>query len=149
MRYATLLTLLAFYAGAAHARGGVAIVNIENSPVIAASGGSLSIEAVGNAIVAAGASKGYPWTVSEKASGKLKLSTLVRGKHTVVVDVSFDTSAYSIRYSSSINMNYKRNCTKPGKKDQSESKCTEVIHPYYNTWVQELKQAIDAELLKS
>jgi hypothetical protein len=136
IRRSIFLAIMMCLAGTADARTSVPIVNLENNAIVTSSGKEPALDAVAQAIKAAGASQVYNWTASGESPGVLQLSTLVRGKHTVVVNVTFDTRTYSIRYSSSINMNYK---AKDGK---------EIIHPFYNTWTQDLKQGIDAELKK-
>ncbi|MEQ1801090.1 MAG: hypothetical protein ABL989_04145 [Gammaproteobacteria bacterium] len=136
VRSGIFIALLFGMVGLAQARGSVPITDPENNPVVSSDNKELSIEAVGQAIRAAGASQGYPWTASGDQPGKLQLTTLVRNKHTVVVDVTYDAKTYSIRYANSVNMNYKVSSGKA------------LIHPNYNVWVSELKQAIDAELRK-
>ena len=86
------------------------------------------------AIRSAAGSMKNPWAASGDTPGTLQLTTLVRNKHTVAVTVTYDTHSYSIRYASSVNMNY--------EVDHGQ----EVIHPNYNKWVQQLKQAMDFRL---
>ena len=136
-RVVTLLLLLAI-AGIAQATRSVAIVNLENNAIVGSGGKELTLGAVAQAIRVAGASQPYPWTASGDSPGTLQLTTVVRGKHTVVINVTFDTKTYSIRYASSINLNYKKKA-KDG---------TEIIHPNYNVWVAQLRHAIDTELRK-
>jgi hypothetical protein len=136
IRKSVILVLLLGMAGVVQARESVPIVNLENNTIVASSGKEPALEAVAQAIRAAGASQAYPWTPSGETPGVLQLTTFVRNKHTVVVNVTFDTKTYSIRYASSMNMNYQ---SKDGK---------EIIHPFYNKWVALLKQGIDAELHK-
>ena len=52
--------------------------------------------------------------------------------HVAIVDVTYDTSTYSIQYVDSTNLNY------------NESKGT--IHKNYNGWIQNLENAIQREL---
>lgn len=136
IRSSIFLAIMMCLAGTAEARSSVPIVNLENNAIVTSSGKEPTLDAVAQAIKAAGASQVYTWTVSEDTPGVMKLTTFVRAKHTVVVTVTYDTKVYSILYASSINMNYK---AKDGK---------EVIHPFYNTWTQDLKKGIDAELKK-
>ncbi len=138
IRNGIILVVLLGIAGLAEAKRTEFLVNLENNTILTSSGKALSIEAVAQAIRAAGASQAYPWTASGGDSGVLQLTTLVRNKHTVVVNVTFDSKTYGIRYASSSNMNYK-NKAGIGK---------EIIHPFYNDWVALLKQGIDAELQK-
>ena len=138
IRNGIIFVVLLGMAGLAEAKRTEFLVNLENNTILTSSGKEPPIDAVAQAIRAAGASQAYPWTASDGASGGLQLTTLVRNKHTVVINVTFDTKTYSIRYASSINMNYK-NMASIGK---------ENIHPFYNDWVALLKQGIDAELRK-
>jgi len=62
-----------------------------------------------------------------KITGTLRLRT-----HTAVVNVIYDTSKYSIRYQSSIDLDY--NAEKG------------TIHKNYNGWIQNLDAAIQREL---
>lgn len=135
-RHVITFMLLLGFAGFAHARSSVPIVNVENAAIVTASGQVPSLEAVATAIRTAGASQGYPWTASGDSAGKLVLTTIVRHKHTVVINVTFDTKTYSIHYDNSVNMNFKK------------KKYSEVIHPNYNVWVSQLRQAMEAEFLK-
>ena len=60
------------------------------------------------------------------AENEIEARIIVRGKHTVVVSIPYDTQHFSINYKDSINMNY------------NEGK----IHPNYNKWVADLEQAL-------
>ena len=60
----------------------------------------------------------------------------MRNKHTIVVNISVAADTYSVKYQSSINMNYAVVDGRP------------VIHPNYNKWVQTLVDGIGAELKK-
>ncbi|MSR09722.1 MAG: hypothetical protein EXR82_09435 [Gammaproteobacteria bacterium] len=136
IRNGIIFVVLLGIASFAQARGSVVLINLENNSIITSSGKEPTLDAVAQAIRAAGASQAYPWTPSGERPGMLQLTTLVRNKHTVVVNVTFDAKTYSIRYSSSINMNYQ------GKDGKG------IIHPFYNKWVAQLKDSIDAELRK-
>lgn len=138
IRSGIILVLLLGISGLAEAKRTEFLVNLENNSIITGSGNEPALDAVAQAIRAAGASQAYPWTASGRAPGTLQLTTFVRNKHTVVVNVTFDAKTYSIRYASSINMNYKA-LTSIGQ---------EQIHPFYNDWVAALKKGIDAELKK-
>ncbi len=136
IRNGIIFLILLGITGLAQARGSVVLINLENNSIITSSGKEPTLDAVAQAIRAAGAGQAYPWTASGETPGVLQLTTLVRNKHTVVVNVTFDARTYSIRYSSSINMNYQ------GKDGKG------IIHPFYNKWVAQLKAGIDAEFQK-
>jgi hypothetical protein len=132
MRRGVLLFVLLCVAGAACARSGVPIVNLERNPIPAGPGGARTLEDVQRAIATGGDRAGH-WAVSDRAPGRLKLTLTTRG-HVAVVEVTYDTQSYGIRYADSSNLNY----TKSGSE--------ELIHPHYNGWVQKLKACIDREL---
>jgi hypothetical protein len=132
-----------------HARMPVPIVNYENIVVATSSGKAVLIEQVKQAVVSAAKSKG--WTVAFSAENSLIATLIVRNKHTVVVKVDYDTNKYSINYNDSKNMKYGIIDVQPtiasSNKDQSLNGQGE-IHPAYNQWVQDFKDAIHIELLK-
>jgi hypothetical protein len=72
--------------------------------------------------------------VNDKAPGKMDATLTVRGKHTVIVLITYSTTAFSINYVDSTDMKY-------GMKNGEPS-----IHPYYNDWVKELEDAIKIEV---
>lgn len=82
------------------------------------------------AIVRAGSYRG--WIMKPIAPGQLEATNVVRGKHTVVVDIVFNTETYSIKYKDSKNMDW--------------DAATRTIHPNYNTWVKLLEADIKAEI---
>jgi len=116
------------------ARTPVPIINHENLSVATTSGKTLQVDQVKQAIQAAAGAKG--WSVAFQADSRLLATLNVRNKHTIVVEIAYATDKYSLQYKDSTNMHFG---------DLNGSK---VIHPYYNKWVQELKDAIRIELLK-
>ena len=125
-------TLIAF---TAIARDLAPIVNHENVPVVTGSGKAASTEAVGVAISNAAAHGKRVWAVTRAAPDKLRATYNVR-QHMISVDIGYTEKAYSIRYAGSDNMKY------------GELNGQQVIHPFYNSWVEELKRGISAELSK-
>ncbi|MAE67859.1 MAG: hypothetical protein CMJ18_26695 [Phycisphaeraceae bacterium] len=83
-----------------------------------------------NAIVRAMANRG--WTVQSESSGEIVARNLVRGKHEVVVRITYSRDEVDIAYVSSRNMKY----------DGS----AQTIHKNYNNWVQFLAEDIRREL---
>lgn len=75
------------------------------------------------------------WTPKNIDANTIEASIVVRGKHTVVVSIPYSAGAYSIKYKSSINMNYEL------KKEGGYS-----IHPNYNKWVTRLQQYIERNI---
>lgn len=87
---------------------------------------------VKKAILTATETKG--WIVNDKGAGKMDATLTVRGKHTVIVLITYTTSSFSINYVDSTDMKY-------GIKQGEPS-----IHPFYNEWVKELEEAINIEV---
>lgn len=133
--FAALLIATTLVAAPAVARDSVPIVNYDNVAVATSSGKAPDAEQVRQAIAAAAAGKG--WTVAPAGDGKLQATIVVRGKHTVVVDIAYAADKYALTYKDSTNMNF---IERDGQK---------LIHPFYNKWVQTLKEAIRLELLKA
>ena len=127
--------LAALVAFGAAARDSVPLVNYDNVPVVTGSGKPASTQAVGVAISNAAASGKRVWNVTRTAPDKLRATYNVR-QHMISVDIGYSDKAYSIRYAASDNMKF------------GESNGQQVIHPFYNNWVDELKRGISAELGK-
>jgi hypothetical protein len=130
-----LLLAATLVASPAIARDSAPIVNYDNVPVATGSGKPASAQAVGVAISNAAASGKRVWNVQRTAPDKMRATYTVR-QHTIVVDIGYSEKAYSIRYAASDNMKY------------GEVNGQQVIHPFYNNWVDELKRGISAELSK-
>lgn len=92
----------------------------------------LTLEDYERAIVRAGSERG--WVFEPVGPGHLVGTNNVRGKHTAVVDVTFDSETFSIDYKDSTNLKWD---SKKG-----------TIHPNYNSWVELLKADIQAEIQK-
>jgi hypothetical protein len=127
---ALLIAAASLVTAHAYARTSVPIVNHENMVVTTTSGRTPTQADVAKAIQQAAAS--VSWQVSDAGPGKM-VATLVtgRGKHTVTADISYTAQAFSVKYRSSVNMNYAPAEGSPG-----------IIHPKYNQWVQSLVEAI-------
>ncbi|EXI65557.1 MAG: hypothetical protein AW08_03077 [Candidatus Accumulibacter adjunctus] len=119
----------------AQARQSVPIVDFPDNAVLTSSGKALTAEQVRYAITAAAQS--HSWQISRAPNGDgLQAVLSVRGKHTVVVAIAYSPKTYSIAYHDSTNMNY----------SHDPNTQVRVIHPYYNRWVSELRDAIRMEL---
>ncbi len=124
-----LLALVAVaFAASVEARN-VPIVNHENIAVATSSGKTLSAADVKKVILIAGTGRG--WVITDAGGGKLKGTLNVR-KHTVIVDIDYSATEFSIRYLDSTNMDYRDG----------------TIHSNYNNWIQNILKSIRAELIK-
>ncbi|MEM7744627.1 MAG: hypothetical protein AAF409_13050 [Pseudomonadota bacterium] len=107
-------------------------VNDATFPLPAAPSQQLGMDDYRNAIVRAGANRG--WVFEDVEPGHMIGKIAVRGKHFATVDVLFDQQQFSIVHKSSQNLNY----------DAS----TNQIHPNYNSWVRLLQQDIQTEIAR-
>ncbi|MEO1491761.1 MAG: hypothetical protein AAFV19_06370 [Pseudomonadota bacterium] len=109
------------------------VVQIENETYAvpaSASASGLTLNDYKVAIIRAGVQRG--WQFEEQGPGEMIGTINVRGKHTAKVRVLYDTSAFSIIYLDSTDLNY-------------DAEVNE-IHPNYNSWVQNLRQDIQAQV---
>lgn len=88
-----------------------------------------SAEEVRKAIIAAGG--GLGWVMKEQSPG-LIVGTLALRVHLVVVEIPYTSTSFSIRYKDSQNLKY--------------NAADKTIHANYNSWVQNLHNAIVARL---
>lgn len=109
-------------------------VDHEKIAVTANSGKPVTAEKVKQAIVAAASAK--HWGIVHQANGKMQATLLVRNRHTIVVEITYNAKEYSIRYKDSINMRHEL-------QDNQH-----MIHPNYNKWVQGLIDSIRLEIIK-
>lgn len=91
----------------------------------------LTLDDYKDAIIRGGARRG--WTFEDAGPGHLIGNVAVRNKHFATVDIVFDTKEYSIVYKSSQNLNYNA-----GRGE---------IHPNYNSWIRNLEQEIQTEIV--
>lgn len=129
--YALFLSTILAFAAPAFAGWGTRDV-IQNHDHIALAhnnGSAMTAEQVKKAIIS-GASLIGGWSVKEEEPGKLTLTLVVRNKHTAVIAVNYDDKGYSIKYVSSINLDY-------AKEDGQE-----LIHHNYTRWVNNLMLSV-------
>jgi hypothetical protein len=124
------------FAGVAHARLPVPLVNHENVPILPASGQVPTLESVRKAIMAGGMAGGRKWFPTSAADGRMRLTYNVRS-HSVSIEVTYSQKAYSLVYADSVNM-----------KHGVDGSGVAVIHPFYNNWVRELRTTIDYEMTR-
>lgn len=139
--------------GMAGARPSVPIENIQNAPLIPK---AASLEAVQAALERAAKRRG--WVITTSEPGKAVGTLVIRGKHTVVVDIAYTTEAVSLSYKNSINMNFETYTTPPdslvgssayqpdSRVDRKYTEGQPLIHPNYNVWVKELFNQLNSEL---
>ena len=113
------------FAVALGACASIPILNVNDAPI--ATGKSLQVNQVRQAIVTAGSALG--WKIVDSKPGLLE-GTLRLRDHTAVVEIPFTTDKYSILFKSGVNLN---------EKDGQ-------IHKNYNGWVQNLEKSINAAL---
>ena len=113
------------FAVALGACASIPILNVNDAPI--ATGKSLQVNQVRQAIVTAGSALG--WKIVDSKPGLLE-GTLRLRDHTAVVEIPFTTGKYSIVFKSGVNLN---------EKDGQ-------IHKNYNGWVQNLEKSINAAL---
>ena len=102
--------------------------NVMDAPVVS-NKDSVTLDNVRDAVTRAGA--GLGWIMIEEGPGRVR-GTLRLRDHVAIVDVTFDTSTYNIKYVDSTNLNY--------------NKTSGTIHKNYNGWIQNLDTAIQREL---
>lgn len=102
----------------------VPVYNAESVPL--AANKKLSIKEVEKAIRIAAADRG--WTIKRRGRGRMEGRIAVR-KHVAVVNITYNTRSFSIKYKDSQHLKYNR------KKHQ--------IHKNYNSWVQNLAKDIN------
>lgn len=137
MRILRTLLVLVVSVTALHAtaqRAPVPIINYEDVSI--ASSKRPTLAQMKQAIQSAAAAK--EWDVADQGPGRMLATLHVRGKHTVVTEITYSPEKFSVVYKDSTNMKYS-----PGPDGKG------VIHPFYNRWVQDLKEAIRTSLTKS
>jgi len=108
---------------------GQPIRNVENAPINVSSP-NYDLSDVTKGIQRAGA--GLGWQMKEATPGHI-VGTLYLRSHVAVVDIVYTLDEYSINYKTSTNLNY----------DAGNG----TIHKNYNGWIQNLTNAINAQLV--
>jgi len=99
----------------------------------------ISIEGLDKAEVASAVKTAIPkrgWIMEKNEDQVITARNLIRGKHTVVVNVDYSGDAIQIKYVDSANLEY-----------QKEGG-VEYIHKNYNVWTDYLRQDIAVEIGK-
>jgi len=101
------------------------LYDVNAAPVVANK--AVTLPDVEKAIMRAGA--GLGWQIVSRAPGQAE-GTLALRTHRAIVDISYDTKTYSIKYKDSSGLEY----------DGTN------IHSNYNGWIQNLDKAIRSQL---
>jgi hypothetical protein len=126
VRYLVLVLAAILIAGQG-CRTTAPMLTVINAPLGSSPGSKVSLEEVSRAIWAAG--KRLGWEMQQVRPGELT-GTLTLRKHLAVVAITHDTSTFSIKYRSSMNLRYHDG----------------EIHRNYNNWINNLARAIQAEM---
>lgn len=106
---------------------GLPIYTVTDNDISTLGSGDKTMDQVKAAIIDAGTPLG--WVFADKGEGHL-MATLAVRKHMAVVDITYNTKAYSINYKDSENLNYDGT----------------TIHKNYNGWIQNLQRRINIKL---
>jgi hypothetical protein len=131
---------------------GVPIHNVKDAPVKTLSGKELTLDQATKAIVLAG--MGLNWEMEVATPGHI-VGTLNLRSHQAVVDIPYNTRVYSILYKSSKNLlipipsSIPSNTGTRGIDDRRNSvqQKKEGIHPNYNSWIENLNNAIRTQFI--
>jgi len=99
------------------------IYNVEKADVPA----KLKVETIKKSIIRAGL--GLGWEMKADKPGHI-LGTLHLRSHTAIIDVTYNTKNYNIKYKDSVNLDHSG----------------DVIHANYNNWIRNLDKHIQMEL---
>ena len=105
------------------------VQNVDNAP-INTSNASYDLNDVTKAIQRAGT--GLGWQMKEETPGHI-VGTLLLRDHVAKVDITYTLDDFSIKYKDSSNLNYNPE--------------NNTIHKNYNGWIQNLTNAINAQLI--
>ncbi|CAG0983981.1 hypothetical protein BURK2_02005 [Burkholderiales bacterium] len=152
-KFFALLLLILATANAA-AAGRAPIIDLSAQTARRADGNPAEVADIAKAFRAAGGSLG--WTFAEEGPAHLVGTVVVRGKHTVVVDIFLRRGEYDVKYRSSVNMRYREedadDTGKPAENQPQQpslaSKKVRTIHSSYNSWVMNLIHGVTGELLR-
>lgn len=107
----------------------VPIHNVDNAPV-STSNSNYDLNDVTKAIQRAGT--GLGWQMKEETPGHI-VGTLFLRNHMAKVDITYTLDDYSIKYKDSTQLDY--------------DAANNTIHKNYNGWIQNLTNAINAQLI--
>ncbi len=145
-----LVLAMCLCASAVQARPGVPAIDLINQAARDSSNAPVGVEALKKGFRAAGARLG--WNFVEEAPDRLVGTVVVRNKHTAAVEITLRTGSFDLRYRSSVNLNAREEeavdaggeSTPAGAARASAGKIW-IIHPNYNSWVNNLVTRARAE----
>ncbi len=156
LKFILSMVLILSISSAAHAGRTAPLINYENVEIEGLSDKSFNLDDISKAVAVAAEEK--KWKISDAKLGEATATLVVRGKHQIVVKISYTEKMLSIKYVNSVNMNYDPSHKEYSREvnlngslgqpvsDAAPTKVQEVIHPNYNVWVRELLKAIQVEL---
>ena len=107
------------------------VYNVSDTAINTGSGKEPTLDQVKQAILNAATTTKPAWSMRVEKPGHIVGSLHIRS-HTAVVDITYSTKAYSIKYNTSTNLKY----------DADDG----TIHSNYNSWIQNLDNAIKGKL---
>ena len=132
MKHASALVLLSFLICAACSVTTVPLRNIDNANISGYGSKKPTLEEVQAALSRAAEIRG--WTIEDISPGHAIGRILVRGKHSVTIDITYTTETMSMTYVDSSNMDFR---------SDSDG---EVIHLKYNAWINNLLSTLRKQL---
>jgi hypothetical protein len=147
--FASLLVSALLAAPASAQRALEPVVDFPNQLVATASGKPLQADQVKQAIID-GAARAKEWTLTYEPNGTVIARRAWR-EHAIVVAISYSATQYSLAYRDSTNMKYTVNAPDPNAiaaRTAYPKPTGPIIHPFYNRYVRDLKDAIAMELRK-
>lgn len=112
----------------------VPLQDVGRTLLVSTSSVPLTLVNVRAAIINGGQTLG--WQILGDDPNRLTLKYNKQGKHEVVVAVIYDASGFELKYIDSTSMNF------------SDKNGTQMIHPNYNRWVQNLTKGISSSLIR-
>jgi hypothetical protein len=118
--------------------GGFRLAPIDDPWRVEFQGGTKQVtrQDIEQAVRIVGATRG--WKLVDTTEGRMELTNLVRDRHRMSIEVTYDATGYVIRYLQSTNLDYEERARSGGT--------LRVIHSNYNGWIRDLVSGINAGL---
>jgi len=78
------------------------------------------------------------WKVLSESDGRTELNTTVSGKHLLHVQITYDSTGYTIQYIDSVNM--------LAQEIRERNRPVQLIHKNYNVWIRQLADTINKQI---